>query len=412
MQNQNNVVVMFIGDTGSGKSSLGNLYLKETVFETSQKPSACTLDPTRHANFVNGMERVVIDTEGFDDGDHITEEQIQKLAQYLKNFEVGINAIGIVIQAQLMRLTRGVKDVIKFVYDAFGDVILSHLCVFWTFSKKDFPDRQIREQQYKPMLAKYLQEISGAKTLPNIPFYYVDTQKPDKEFCVQSMTQFHGWAVSRQKFSSSQINEATFGYYTETETEERVKVDTFTEGKITYEKFIDRVRSKIIPNNNKNAIHYTNWETTKEYLEKIEEVTEEKQNNVLSGYVYENGNKYEVRHDLVREVKFYFRTNERKEGNWSIAKENKVLVGETKTNEEITEKNWVEIVEGGFNQITASFKRIVKISPDGEPSFGEFQEISGTRKVNFIKNEPIIINKRSGGWWKAVAGAVVGSFFL
>ncbi|EAY13537.1 hypothetical protein TVAG_343660 [Trichomonas vaginalis G3] len=412
MDVENNVCVMFIGDTGSGKSSLGNLYLKDTIFDTSQKPCACTLVPKQQTKLVNGMERIVIDTEGFDDGDHITEEQIQRLAQYLKSFPIGINAIGIVIQAQLLRLTKGVKDVVKFIYDAFGDVILSHLCVFWTFCSKEFPDRDIKEKEYKPMLEKYLQSISGAKTVPNIPFYYVNTQTPDVEFCVQSMTLFHGWAVSRQKFSSSEIKDATFGYSTEEEKEERVKVDTFTEGKITYEKYIDRARLKIIPNGNKNDFHYTDWETVKEYNEKIEEVTEETQNNVLSGYVNENGNKYEIRHDLVREVKFNFKTNERKEGNWSIKNENKILVGETKTHEELTEKSWIEITEGGYNQIAASFKRIVKINPDGDASFGEYEEIPGTRRVHFVKNEPVVIKKKSGGLLNSLIGYAVGKFLL
>lgn len=123
------------------------------------------------------------------------------------------------------------------------------------------------------------------------------------------------------------------------------------------------------------------------------EVHEENQNNVLVGYTHENGNKYEIRHNLVREVTFFFKTNEKKEGNWTIARENKVLVGETKTHEEVIEKESTEPAEGGYNRIKASFKRMIKINPDGEASFGEFQEIPGTRISNFAKNKPVVIKE-------------------
>ena len=406
MQNENNVVVMFIGDTGAGKSSVGNLYLKDKAFEASQKAEACTLVPKHQSRIVNGTERIVIDTEGFDDGDHITEDQIEKLAHYLKTFPIGINAIGVVIQYSRMRLTRGVKDVIKFIYDAFGDVILSHLCIIWTFSKYRPEDWKVRNEDYKPKITNYLCEISGKKEIPNIPFYYVNCDKPDKDFVVENMTQFHGWAVSRQKFSSSEIKEATLGYTTEEEKEEKVKVETFTDGNVTYQKYVDRVRHKIIPNGNKNDIHYSDWEITKEYQEKLEEVKEEFQYNVLSGYTYEDGNKYEIRQDLVREVRIFYQTGKQKEGHWAVLKENKVCVGKTTTHEEVIEKSWVEIVDGGYNQIIASFKQLVKTNPDGETSFGDPKEIPGSRRINFVPTPPVVIVKKHGGLFGKVFGKI------
>lgn len=62
------VVLMVIGDTGTGKSSFGNLYLGRPAFKESDSPAPVTLESTSASSVVDGITRTVIDTEGLSDG--------------------------------------------------------------------------------------------------------------------------------------------------------------------------------------------------------------------------------------------------------------------------------------------------------------------------------------------------------
>lgn len=84
--------VLLVGDTGTGKSSFGNLYLGEVVFIANDSPNPVTLEAIEKSKEVtietkNGTKRGikrVIDTEGFVSGNSITSEQIRNLAKFLK----------------------------------------------------------------------------------------------------------------------------------------------------------------------------------------------------------------------------------------------------------------------------------------------------------------------------------------
>ncbi|EAY04840.1 hypothetical protein TVAG_226530 [Trichomonas vaginalis G3] len=393
MDDDNSVVVMLVGDPGSGKSSFGNLYLKKEAFETSQRPLPCTLIPNYESNVVDGMERTVIDTEGFDDGVHSVEEQIQRLAVMLRRYNIGISAIGVVIQAEQLRITQGVKNVIKFVYDAFGDVILSHLCIIFTHCTRRFPDRTIKNNSYKNAIIKYLTEISGKDTIQGLPIYYFNCMKPEKDFVAENLMHFHGWVASRQKFCSSEVRDADFGYTTQEEKEEGHSIGIVTEGNITYENFIDRMRVKYIPNNNSEKPSYSEWETTKEYRKKIKEVSEERVDNSFLCYSFEGDKKYEITIDKVRTITVDFETGQVEHGPWGEIARHKKVVDSTKEREETTTSSWVEVVKGGYNIVCAKFRRKIIITPDGNVNFGDEIEIPGTRVSQFIKNEVVVVKK-------------------
>ena len=76
---RNEVTVLLIGDTGTGKSTFGNYYLQKNVFEESDSDEPVTTEPVAKSNVINGCTRWAIDTEGLNDGQSINAVQIQKL---------------------------------------------------------------------------------------------------------------------------------------------------------------------------------------------------------------------------------------------------------------------------------------------------------------------------------------------
>lgn len=392
MQSDDNVTVMFIGDTGSGKSALGNMFLKQMKFEESEKPAPCTLIPTYHSTTIDGRVRGVIDTEGFDDGEHITEEQIHKLAQVMKHFDGGINAIGVVIQASIMRFTSSVKDVIKFIYDAFGKQILTRLCIVFTFCDADFPDRDTKAKYYRPTVTNYLKKISGEDNIPDIPLFYVNCRKPDEEFVVEEMTRFYGWASVKTKIKSQDFKEVPLGYSVEDEEEVGVSLGCEQDGENTVEKFIDRKRKKVTPNNGDPA-RYTEWTTTKEYTQVVVQVLTEDEKNKHHSYEYENGNKYEVLVDMQRKVSINNKTGEKKEGPWYEVNRQRRLVSKTTVSEDVVEAKECIPCDGGYKMVTFKKKRQIKVDPDGNVSYGEYSEVPDSRQESMIKTEPQIIRE-------------------
>lgn len=386
---EEDVTVMFIGDTGSGKSSMGNMFLGKNVFEVSDNPNPCTFIPKCYREVVNGRGRKVIDTEGFNDGHHVSEDQIHRLAEMLKNCDEGINAVGVVIQGTECRFTKGVRDVIKFIYDAFGSQVLSHLCIIFTFCSATYPDRKQTNIDYKKTMSDYLAEISGLHDIPSVPIFYVNCAKPDQEFVKSEMTLFYGWASMNKQMRSHDFEEAQLGYRVEEEEDIGHSLGMFDDGDNTIEKFVDRKRMKLISNDG-TQIHYRDWVNTKKYSKLVIQVLYESRKNQHHCFEYKDGKKYEIFIDQVRKITINHKTGQKTESPWGEVNRRCELVSESSTTEEIVDETQYEACDGGFMEITYKKKRSVNVDENGKPSFGEYVIVPGTRSEKKIDVAPRI----------------------
>ncbi|EAY17582.1 hypothetical protein TVAG_454100 [Trichomonas vaginalis G3] len=191
---------MLTGEVGSGVSSVCNLYLNGDMFTTSNDSTVCTSVPKFQSRIVNGVERIAIDTVGYDD-EMVSKEKTSSLSQFIKENSLGINAIGLVKRALSVKLSTGDKNAIKTAIEIFGKAILSHICVIITFCEEDFPDRNAHFEQFNPQITSYLSEVSGINEIPQIPLFYVDCAKPDKDFVIENMTRLHEWAAKCNKIN-------------------------------------------------------------------------------------------------------------------------------------------------------------------------------------------------------------------
>lgn len=412
----NEVTVCLIGETGMGKSSFGNLYLEDSVFEVSDSIYPVSMKPTAQSRKISGYKRWVIDTEGLNDGISLNSAQIQTFAKFMAKYERGVNGVAIIINGQLDRFSQGLKEIIKFTYNSFAtDEILSHMCIVFTKCYVGtIPNRQKKQSKYTNLVRKYLSEISGLplQQIPEIPIFFVDCYyEQDDTETVKNMTLFHGWICSRDALDTENFREA---YYREDRVLERrkhVSVGFETRGDIKYELFEDQERIKIVPNN-KDPIRYTEWECIDEYEEPVEKVTYQIKNDVDLGYEISKNQKirYKVYVDQERKIVRNLRTGKiiEKTPWYNISDKRKVESG--RASEKIKRRyRKFEIKEvehhhghgffGGNDHTHYKFllrmyqeQRTIKTDYDGNKTYSDWLIVPGSESIRQVGGE------EEGGW--------------
>lgn len=399
---QQEVTICLIGDTGAGKSSFGNYYLGKEEFAASDSTDPVTLEAFAKSNEVEGCKRWVIDTEGLNDGQSINAVQIQNLAKLMRNYERGVNAITIALNGQYDRFSQGVKDIIKFAYNAFGTKeALNHICIVFTkcYDTRR-PNRETKRTMYKEAVRKYLSEVSGIalEQIPEIPIFFVDCYPDDdNEETKENMIQFHGWVVSREPLDTKQFKEAGYREDRIEETRNHFSVGTEERDDTTYEIFEDQKRMKIVPNN-QDPPRYSEWECINRYEEPIKKVIIEENHNVDLGYQYSDDLKtrYKVTVDQERKIIRDLRTGENIEVSpwYNSSEERRTEAGhlseEIQTRNRIFERKEVEHhrghgVFGGKDHThykifhtTYQEQRINKYDYDGNKTNGKWFIVPGT----------------------------------
>jgi hypothetical protein len=269
----NYMTSLLIGDTGVGKSELGNRVLRVKRFQANDSPFPVTLAPKAESTVIDGVTRYVIDTEGHADGNSISSEQIQKLALFLKQWKLGVNAVCIVLNGQNDRFSQGIKDTLRWAYNTFGTPdVLNHICIVFTCCYDGIarPNRQRKETEYRQCVQQFLRDVSGIAAVPLIPIFFVDSLNYQSAETERNLTQFHGWAMSRQPLLTGNVRAVELRDKIETETVTRAFVRYRFSGspdnQDRYAVYENRERKKITPHNG-DPVRYSEWTTTRTWEE-------------------------------------------------------------------------------------------------------------------------------------------------
>ncbi|EMD47755.1 AIG1 family protein, partial [Entamoeba histolytica KU27] len=173
---QKRTKLLLIGESGNGKSSLGNFILKKNVFRVSDSTISEADIPLKCFGEGDGRDVVVIDTPGFNDTNNFDNEHIQNIVNCVR--VEGLQGIILTINFHNHRFTDNIKQIIKIINDVFKiKDIWRHVCIVWTECENSLSKRRIEKgkkekEQFKEDLISFINQINKTDKEFDIPMYY------------------------------------------------------------------------------------------------------------------------------------------------------------------------------------------------------------------------------------------------
>ncbi|KAK8838096.1 hypothetical protein M9Y10_036048 [Tritrichomonas musculus] len=275
--NKKCVTILVIGETGVGKSSIGNAFLnKKDMFEINSDPDSSTFETSSKSNYVNGIMRQFIDTQGLSSTDSLDSEHIQQMVNFLKESQLKINAIFIALNIQCPRFNKEIQMMFQLINDFYNNPKLwNQTGIIFTRCYQGYFDRENAETRYRPKIINFIKKLPGCQNIePELPCFFVDS--PNWEHDESTRREYDRvleYSLKFQPFLSNQFKYAMAEYkQKEEELLENVLVRSeyvVTPNSSIKEKILfyeNQIRYKIIDRN--DEILYTEPVTINSWTEK------------------------------------------------------------------------------------------------------------------------------------------------
>ena len=141
---------LLIGETGSGKSSFGNLAVGiSDAFEVSEDAESCTQDTFRKISQLD-PEISIVDTPGLQDSTGSDKVHYEKMLQIIKHMKY-LHFVLIVFNYTCPRFTSSIQFMIKFLCNVFPKNFAHHVGIIFTHYHHDY---QVKINKKKMILEK------------------------------------------------------------------------------------------------------------------------------------------------------------------------------------------------------------------------------------------------------------------
>ncbi|EDR25431.1 hypothetical protein, conserved [Entamoeba dispar SAW760] len=179
--------LIMIGNTGDGKSSLGNFILKKNAFKVSDGAKSVTQKTKGCYGKGDRSDVFVIDTPGLQDssGPNKDIQHMNEMVDYIKE-QKGLQGIIIVLNFTNPRLSDNIKKMIRLICKIFPiSDFWEHVSIVWAKCFCDISPKKLEKQmsskkdEFLPALIKLAKETTGDELI-KIPMFYVDSC-PDED---------------------------------------------------------------------------------------------------------------------------------------------------------------------------------------------------------------------------------------